>query len=279
MRPAILLAPLLLAATLVGQKGDEREVDPRDKPGFRPAAEEQPLSEQFLDRFLSTVVGSRPRRLAPGETGTIKVILALRGAAAIVAEHPFEVRYTPQQGPLLLGSEWTIDDPAPAAADSVLAGQAVYANTAIVSIPVRIADDAKHGQHWLNLAIECELTNSTTGKRLGIGKKSIRGSVQVGAPLPTPTNVEVEPPDSISREPAAEREVIPDLDRGTADRNRDTEADLRAAELDDVEPISGGDDPDGGWTTVTEEDSSSVTLMIVGGLFLLALIAVVARRR
>lgn len=126
-----------------------------------------------------------PARLAPGQSGLLKLTMVLEGDAVLLAPANLQPSFAPNQGPLTLGS-FSVRPATTAKVAAAYRGQQVYDNYAIVEIPVTMAPTAQMGGKFpVSVAFQFELYHGTQAVPLGNFTDSARTEIECGiAPNP-----------------------------------------------------------------------------------------------
>jgi hypothetical protein len=255
---------------------DESEIAEREKQFEGLLRERDPDAPRMgLARYAALNVGQRPRRVAPGQSGELVIVVSLRGEY-VMKTSGHNLVYSREMGPLQLG-EWSMLPPEPAGLYPEFAGQAIYDNTATVVVPFTVDPEAEFGKVPVRLAANMEITHAHTGQAMGTFIGEAIGNVNVGPPLPV---VQIDGLDAV-REARAD---APDLGANlAADAEPQAPKSDLGADLADVEARgpAGRESPAGGGLALPEEGGSGSWLLIGAGGLALALgaILVLARRR
>ncbi|MEZ5964381.1 MAG: hypothetical protein R3F56_11090 [Planctomycetota bacterium] len=130
-------------------------------------------------------VTTRPRRLAPGENGTLVIVFALQTPAVVVGDASISMTYEVKQGLLQLGT-YSVVPATPGTLDTKFKGQLVHDNTLTVEIPVVVAPEAKFGEVPVTLSLKASVANGASGAALGELSMPVQGRVTIGRPVPRP---------------------------------------------------------------------------------------------
>ena len=206
--PAMLLLRAIAAATLlvallpcqveeVGGEADVRgaEVERRMKEGKgmrgeagEKEAEANLTPEQRLARNITSGAGAYcsfqlsvvPAKLMPGQSGTLRVLAALRGNSVLPSPAPLEMVGPTAQGSLMLGAL----SPQPAGPGRLAAaylGRPVYDNYAVFEVPVAMAGDAALGsKHVAAVDMRFDLFDGNTAQPIGRFVDRVSMEIEVG---------------------------------------------------------------------------------------------------
>lgn len=146
------------------------------------------VSPAFLTNLVQGTVSLRPRRLAPGESGTLVVLLILQNPAVVMADAAVGLEYDAKQGGLELGSFAVVPAKMGTLATRFV-GTPVHDNSVTIEIPVTVAKAALHGDVRVTFQAKVPLTDGVQGISFGEGLIPITGQVKIGRPLPRPNIV------------------------------------------------------------------------------------------
>jgi hypothetical protein len=200
-----ILPPLLLAAGLAAQVPEpppptaeeaKTAVAEADGTNAQPDAD-----RNLLIRYMGIVPSTRPHRLAPGETGSLVLVLSLLDHSVLVSGQKLSIEFEPKQGPVTIG-QWQVHAPKPAVLYPQLASQSVHEKYAIVEFPIAIDGDAKHGKYPLAMKLEAQIHDGRTGNALALARGEVKTEVVVGPPVPRAVPIQA---------PPAERGDSPDI--------------------------------------------------------------------
>lgn len=126
-----------------------------------------------------------PVRLAPGQTGLLRLVMVFEGEAVMLAPANLQPIFTPDQGPLKLGS-FTVRPASPGKVAPAYRGQPVYDNYAIVEVPVTMDSTARVGVKFpVNLAFQFDLHHGVRAQPIGTFTEHARVEIECGqAPDP-----------------------------------------------------------------------------------------------
>jgi hypothetical protein len=173
-------------------------------------------------QFFSALGAVRPRRLAPGETGTLHVVVTLRPGRVVLPDAHIVLSVKEGKGPWVLGS--TQVKPARLAEYAKhYAGKPVYDDTIEFEVPLTVAEDAKHQKVNLAGYVQLDVTDGGNGESLGRIAGALTGRVHIGSPLPRPGIVKkarkvadkTKGSDSEGSAPVIERRASPQFEGGS----------------------------------------------------------------
>ncbi len=135
-------------------------------------------------------VHSNPRRLSPGQSGTLKVLVTLRGDAVALSKSFAELVLDDVRG-FVCGKPGVALAPVSMRAGRFL-GKPVHDDYILFDVPVTVADDLETPQNiYVGGLITLDLHDGKTGAEMGRFYTDVAGLVKVGTPLP---HVEVAKP-------------------------------------------------------------------------------------
>ena len=197
LQPSLLLAlslgllPALTAQNTEGSIESKKAMEADEQArlaGETGATEHAPLSPAFLTNLVQGTVSLRPRRLAPGESGSVVVLLILQNPAVVMADAAVGLEYDAKQGGLELGSFAVV----PAKMGTLptrFVGTPVHDNSVTIEIPVTVGKSAPHGDVRVTFQAKVPLVDGVQGTSFGDGLIPITGQVKIGRPLPRPNIV------------------------------------------------------------------------------------------
>lgn len=144
-----------------------------------------------VGNFAFAQLAMRPRRLAPGESGTLAVVLVLNNPAVVTADTPVLLEYEPEQHGVHLGA-FTVQPAKPGTLPSKYKGVPVWDNTVTIDVPISVAGDAAPGDKLIQVRLKTALTSGTAAQSLGELVLPVSGTLKIGSPLPKPVAVERE---------------------------------------------------------------------------------------
>lgn len=121
-----------------------------------------------------------PAVLAPGEAGTLVVVMKLRGDAVMLDPPPVEFSFGSRQGALSIDGEPTFRPTRQKGLAPAMKGTPVYDDVAIIDVPITVSPGATEGTHRIELALQYELWNGVKGGSYGKLKDLVSGEVRVG---------------------------------------------------------------------------------------------------
>ncbi len=217
---AALAAVLVAAGDAVGQPPNETA-----RPGMAVGEAEEGAEDEQPSAAMRALTGREhasvipaytPRRFAPGQSGELALVIALRGDAVLPVATRFEVLYESAQGPVQLGT-WQRRPPRARARPPGTVAPPRYDDVIRVDIPVQLDGDAEPGVLHVRVRIGTALHHADTGAPLADFVQDVVCPLEVGAPLPMPLPVrgpgEEAPP---APAPEAPPETVPAGDAGPA---------------------------------------------------------------
>lgn len=176
------------AADVVGGPGGDGEADAEHdiaNQAVGPAGLEGRIGPLRGDNFFTALASVRPRRLAPGESGTLHVVVTLRPGWVVLPTAHMKLVVDPKDCPLILGQP--SHKPARVARFAKLfEGQRVYDDSIEFEVPVTVGKSAETQKHYLKGTVEIDMTDAKTGKPGGRIVGSLVGYAKIGASLPKP---------------------------------------------------------------------------------------------
>ncbi len=142
-------------------------------------------SAAYLTNMVHGSVSTRPRRLAPGESGIVSIVLILQNPAVVLSDAAIGLEYAPAQGGFEMGQFRVL----PAALGTLATrfiGTPVHDNSVTIEIPVTVSNSALHSDVRLSFQAKVPLTDGSTGAALGEGQIPVQGQAKIGRPLPRP---------------------------------------------------------------------------------------------
>ncbi|MEE2887913.1 MAG: hypothetical protein VX951_10850, partial [Planctomycetota bacterium] len=223
------------------------------------------------------------RRLAPGESGTLHVVVTLRKDRVVGPDKHNHQHVEPADCPLILGAQQR--KPARVAESSKrYQGQKIYDDSIEFEIPVTVAGTAKPQKHLLRGRVELDMTAASTGKSLGRITGGLIGAVKIGKPLPRPTISTVNKARGASGESEAAVAVDPKTTGGSGVAVKDPGNTSGAREGQVSVPIEElrGDAPDRSEPAPGDPPAESAfgdpLALIGGGLALLLVLVLLVRK-
>lgn len=269
-----------------GMVGDVKIVDGK-------VVKEAPPANHGARGFCRFDGSLTPKRLLPGQTGTVLVTMILEGDAVLPAAPNLQVK--PANQPLQVGS-WSIRPPSTATVAAAFKGQPAYDNWAVIEVPVTMPKTAVLGTTiHLALDVEFDLVNGTSAAPLGHFNERVSVVCPVGVvndPVVAVTARGADRTGSDASTPSVPAAASPAADKqGTAQSGRPATpqpvAVLPSGTSDPAGAVERPGQPAGAENGPADapalpgSGSSSNSLLIVGGagLLLVAVIAVMIKRR
>jgi len=155
------------AAAAKGPKGD---VPPSQRVAAPLAAEDRQLSPEQLQKhknspgaaYASYSATCEPPRIAPGQSGTLRLMMLLKQDAVMPPSGASNIELQPVQGPLAFGTP-QLRPARPAQLAEAFRGKAAFDDFAVFDIPVTVGATATAGAHPVNLSLAYELYRGKTG--------------------------------------------------------------------------------------------------------------------
>lgn len=163
----------------VEPNGRKRDSDDEDAEFLDPNAPRNGLS-----RHADLRASIRPRRLAPGQTGTAIFYVAMRPLYAGLADERFQVRLSPDQGYLSFGPA-VVSEPTSRSEDPDLVGLTVYDDLIRIEAPVTVSQDAPYGTYPGGVQVQVPIQVRRGGRFQGVLQGIARVQVVVGEALPS----------------------------------------------------------------------------------------------
>ncbi|MHC5062428.1 MAG: hypothetical protein ACYTG5_00470 [Planctomycetota bacterium] len=236
-----------------------------------------------LGNFVQAFVGTDPGRLAPGQSGELRVVLALKGKYVMEEGAHVSLRYRRQQGKVSLG-QWRLLPASIGKLNTTFRGRRVYDNTATITIPVSIGSESMYGQKNLGLEVEVDVSNGETGGFHGRYMMDVRAKLEVGRPLPT-IKADDSEPDVAAPVVGVDSSNSMDASRGSVARDGDLSPEpvsgeeLVGAGSGDLQAGPRNSGPDSTAENLTSSEGGiNWLLWSVPGAFLLLLLAMALRK-
>ena len=161
----------------VVEKAGTEGFDPETgaKQGFKLDKAPQIVSARGHCRFDGAV---QPRRLLPGQSGTLKVTMMLEGDSVMLS--PEALKVTPAAGSMAVDS-WKLLPPTVARISHAYKGRPVYDNWAVIEGTVTMPADARLGEKRnVVLQLEMDFHSGTNSEFLGHFVESVTVPCEVG---------------------------------------------------------------------------------------------------
>jgi hypothetical protein len=137
-----------------------------------------------LASFMSPIVGVKPRRVAPGQSGEVSIVLSMQPGYVLLPGQ-IDVAYARSNAAMEFG-DWSIDDPKKGLAEGPFHGQPVYENYARITIPFTVSAEADMTKWAASFAITATVTDASSGASRGESQGHAATQIDVGPALPTP---------------------------------------------------------------------------------------------
>jgi len=127
-------------------------------------------------RFDAAIV---PKRLMPGQTGTMLVTMVLEGDSVMPSPAPLSVKAFTNGG--MQAGSWSIRPAQQAKVAKAFEGQQAYDNWAVIEMPVTMATTAQVGSRQsVTVELEFELVSGSNGAKLGKFDNRLSVTCEVG---------------------------------------------------------------------------------------------------
>ncbi len=138
-----------------------------------------------LANFAGFVVSTKPARLAPGQSGTLIVVVSLQGDAIVVPGGTIGVTYPSTQGPITLGA-FTVRPPKPGTLYKAFLDRPIHEKVLQIEIPISVQGGTAYDRYPVHLELALDMTSGGSGDAMGTKKGPVSHQVLVGNPMPTP---------------------------------------------------------------------------------------------
>lgn len=142
------------------------------------AAVADPVSRRSGD-FFTARASLKPRRLAPGQSGTLHVIVTLRGQAVVRASDHIELSLDEDHEALAIGRPTRLPP------TEELDGAPVYRDAIVFAVPVQVREGVATARYEVPGRVKLDVTDAEK-ERVTQLTGAIDGRIAVGAPLPQP---------------------------------------------------------------------------------------------
>ena len=137
-----------------------------------------------LASFMTPIVGVSPRRVAPGQSGEVSIVLSMQPGYVLLPGQ-IDLSY-PRSNDAMEFGDWTIDDPKKGLADGPLRGQPIYENYARIRVPFTVGAEAQMAKWAAAFTITATVTDASSGGNRGESQGHAATQIDVGPALPTP---------------------------------------------------------------------------------------------
>ena len=144
-----------------------------------------------LASFMTPIVGVSPRRVAPGQSGEVSIVLSMQPGYVLLPGQ-IDLSY-PRSNDAMEFGDWTIDDPKKGLADGPLRGQPIYENYARIRVPFTVGAEAQMAKWAAAFTITATVTDASSGGNRGESQGHAATQIDVGPALPTPGVVAANP--------------------------------------------------------------------------------------
>ncbi len=271
--------------SLEGKK-EEGDVDATGKEGFTLDKAPRVLGARGHCRFDGAV---QPKRLLPGQTGTLLVTMMLEGDSVMTS--PSSLTLQEVAGSIPIG-QWSIRPATQGRVAPAYLGQPVYDNWAVIEVAVTMPSDARLAEKRnVVLALEFDLNSGASGQPIGHFRENYSVAIEVGASAKPPVQVGAAQSAALGTGPvgAGSVKAATDSEQGAPGKPDALPANgsPEAAELADIHranPIQtageqGGTSPDSGLEVEGSSSSLLVGIGVFAALAVLVLAIVLARRQ
>ena len=211
--PTLLMSSLLFAQVPVPGQGDDK--DPQPKVTFEqrqeglfelthfpdgrveermiPKPEAEMMRRDFkefemvrAEHLFHCAAFAKPRRIAPGQTGELWVVVTLTKPHVVVPKAHNKLALT--EGEFLSYGAPELAPPKEGEYEKAFKGQLVYDDTLVYKMTISVSPKAKiPSEHPVKGRIELALHDGKSGNPLGKYYGDVHGLIKVGKPLPTPS--------------------------------------------------------------------------------------------
>lgn len=166
-----------------GETGEEAGLE--DEKNLTP---EQRLARHVISgasQHCRLHISVTPPKLLPGQSGTVKVLMAFQGKAVLPVPAPLELVGAAQQGMLTLGA-YTLSPAPMGKLASAYLGRPVYDNYAVLEMPVTMSPSAALGsRHVVAVDLKFDLYDGSSGQPIGRFLDRVATELDVGT-VPDP---------------------------------------------------------------------------------------------
>lgn len=228
----------------------------------------------------------QPKRLLPGQTGTLLVTMMLEGDSVMTSPSTLTLQEVPGSIPI---GQWSLRPPTQGRVAQAYLGQPVYDNWAVMEVSVSMPSESRLGEKRnVVLALEFDLHSGSTGQPLGHFRENYSVAVEVGASAKPGIQGQAgqQAGSAAGSSPAGAVKASSDPEGNEPGREGEKPANAspNAAELAEVTPVApvGSGDAESGTSpdiALEAEDSSSPYLIGAGVLVGVVLALLLARRQ
>ncbi len=162
----------------VNEKGEESADGTGDAKGEEKPAAPAIRSPRGFAHFVTT---SQPKRIPPGGSGNLVIIMVLEGDAVLTSPAPVTFDFLPEQGPFRLGQP-VLRPASLAALAPGFQGREVYDNTATIDVPITVMQNQILGKHHVSIGLTFELHQGRTATSLGQFQDRVGQELEIGIP-------------------------------------------------------------------------------------------------
>ena len=293
----------VLAQNETGQEPSVRQVDPdggsskergkgKEKEGVLSEEEEKNLTpEQRLARNITSGAGSYcrfvgamiPPKLMPGQQGTIRVAVAMLGAAVLPSPPPLELLSPPNMNKVSLGG-LTVHPAEPGVLAAGYRGRPVYENTMILEVPATMGTEVKLGEKVsFSLDFRFDLYDGVSAQPIGRFVDHVVVEAEVGtSPDPAVPGLGTKPPAvavTASETPVASAPVASNTSAPLAGQNPMPANAPPPSATESAPNTTSSSAPAVAPSTEDQDSGPPFVLFGVGGVVVLALVVLLARKK
>jgi hypothetical protein len=245
------------------------------KAGKRPNGKSEPAISirRDLASFMSPIVGVTPRRVAPGQSGEVSIVLSMQ-PGFVLQPGQIDVIYSRSNAAMEFG-DWSIDDPKRGLEEGPFHGQPIYENYARIRIPFTVGADAEMTKWAATFQITATVTDASSGGSRGESHGVATTQIDVGPALPNPGVALLRPGDAAGAQASgptstgAGRTDGGSPTGGASNRTNPIGAELVTPEAPDPAANGGAAIPMGPGDMARPVSSVNIIVIALGGLVLL----------
>jgi len=268
-----------------GEAGEAGSTDGKEgKEKTEPTGPPAPRSAHGQCHLVGSV---QPKRVLPGSSGTLVVVMVMESDAVLVAPPPVTFQIPPDQGPVHLGQpQFHEAKTASTALAPGFQGRAVYEDTAIFEVPFTVAGDTKFGKYPVGVCLEFDLNLGRTAQLIGRFVDHTSIEVEVGIPVQAvaamPTGAKGQAPGQPAgtdqtRDGTGSTPAVPKS--GSHGGNGPIQGNIAAAPVAELpSPPTSAPEPQDSHP-IGSQDGNMLGLIAAGGVLVLVLLAIVLARK